>query len=128
MIVAPLLGHAPGTNPVVECGAKTNGAFPAAQVVDELRVLVTPALDGAELVQGIVDYRNGLAGVVRLQFDLPLGLGTLAANVRRPHQKSMGVLVSSSAPVSVTIKFCSNPAVPTPGCDKKTSAAMTIPA
>jgi riboflavin biosynthesis pyrimidine reductase len=56
------------THLVVEGGAKTNGAFLAAQVVHELRVLVTPALDGAEQVQGIVDYRNGLAGVVRLQF------------------------------------------------------------
>src|SRR5450631_3895963 len=55
------------THLVVEGGAKTNGAFLAAQVVDELRVLVAPALDGAENVQGIVDYRNGLAGVVRLQ-------------------------------------------------------------
>jgi riboflavin biosynthesis pyrimidine reductase len=52
---------------VVEGGAKTNGAFLAAHVVDELRVLVAPALDGAEDVQGIVDYRTGLAGVVRLQ-------------------------------------------------------------
>jgi len=56
------------THLVVEGGAKTNGAFLAAQVVDELRVLVAPALDGAEQVQGIVDYRTGLAGVVRLQF------------------------------------------------------------
>jgi riboflavin biosynthesis pyrimidine reductase len=56
------------TNLVVEGGAKTNGAFLASQVVDEFRVLVAPALDGAEHVQGIVDYRNGLAGVVRLQF------------------------------------------------------------
>jgi len=52
---------------VVEGGAKTNGAFLAAQVVDELRVLVAPALDGAEQVQGIVDYQRGLAGIVRLQ-------------------------------------------------------------
>lgn len=56
------------THLVVEGGAKTNGTFLAAQVVDELRVLVAPALDGAEQVQGIVDYRNGLAGVVRLKF------------------------------------------------------------
>jgi riboflavin biosynthesis pyrimidine reductase len=56
------------THLVVEGGAKTNGAFLAAQVVDELRVLVAPALDGAEHIEGIVDYRNGLAGVVRLQF------------------------------------------------------------
>lgn len=55
------------THLVVEGGAKTNGAFLAAQVVDELRVLVAPALDGAEHVQGIVDHRNGLAGIVRLQ-------------------------------------------------------------
>jgi riboflavin biosynthesis pyrimidine reductase len=57
------------THLVVEGGAKTNGAFLAAQVVDELRVLVAPALDGAaEQIQGIVEYGNGLAGVVRLQF------------------------------------------------------------
>jgi riboflavin biosynthesis pyrimidine reductase len=56
------------THLVVEGGAKTNGAFLAAQVVDELRVLVAPALDGAEQVQGIVEYRAGLAGLVRLQF------------------------------------------------------------
>jgi riboflavin biosynthesis pyrimidine reductase len=53
---------------VVEGGAITNGAFLAAQVVDELRVLVAPALDGAQQVQGIVDYRTGLAGVVRMRF------------------------------------------------------------
>ena len=62
-----LARHFAITHLVVEGGAKTNGAFLAAQVVDELRVLVAPALDGAENVQGIVDYRNGLAGVVRLQ-------------------------------------------------------------
>lgn len=56
------------THLVVEGGAKTNGAFLAAQVVDELRVLVAPALDGTQQAQGIVDYRTGLAGVVRLQF------------------------------------------------------------
>jgi riboflavin biosynthesis pyrimidine reductase len=51
----------------VEGGAKTKGTFLAAQVVDELRVLVAPALDGAEQVQGIVEYRDGLAGIVRMQ-------------------------------------------------------------
>lgn len=56
------------THLVVEGGAKTNGAFLAAEVVDELRVVIAPALDGAEQVQGIVGYRNGLAGLVRLQF------------------------------------------------------------
>jgi len=54
---------------VVEGGAKTNGAFLAAQVVDELRVLVAPALDGAEHVQGIVEYANGLAGIVSLKLE-----------------------------------------------------------
>src|SRR6202021_3883708 len=63
------------THLVVEGGAKTNGAFLAAQVVDELRGLVAPALDGAEQVQGIGDYRDGLAGIVRLQFKSAEGVG-----------------------------------------------------
>jgi riboflavin biosynthesis pyrimidine reductase len=63
-----VLAHEFGiTHLVVEGGANTNGAFLAAQVVDELLVLVAPALDGAEQVQGIVEYGNGLAGVIRLQ-------------------------------------------------------------
>jgi len=53
---------------VVEGGAATNGAFLAAQVVDELRILIAPALEGASQVQGIVAYRDGLAGLVKLQF------------------------------------------------------------
>ena len=53
---------------VVEGGAWTNGAFLAAGLVDELRVLVAPALDAAENAEGIVTYRGGLAGKVRLQF------------------------------------------------------------
>ena len=56
------------THLVVEGGAKTNGAFLAANVVDEFRVLIAPAIDGAEKIQGIVEYRNGLAGVIRLKF------------------------------------------------------------
>jgi riboflavin biosynthesis pyrimidine reductase len=47
---------------VVEGGAATNGAFLAAGLVDELRILVAPGLDAAENVQGIVAYRGGLAG------------------------------------------------------------------
>ncbi len=54
---------------VVEGGARTNGEFLAAQVVDELRVLVAPALDGAQNVQGIVEYRDGLAGIVSLRLE-----------------------------------------------------------
>jgi riboflavin biosynthesis pyrimidine reductase len=76
------------THLVVEGGAKTNGAFLAAQVVDELRILVAPALDGAEQIQGIVDYRNGLAGLVMLQFRsadvLGHGVVQLAYAVSRP--------------------------------------------
>lgn len=53
---------------VVEGGAATNGAFLVSGLVDELRVLVAPALDGGENVQGIVAWRDGLAGKVRLQF------------------------------------------------------------
>jgi riboflavin biosynthesis pyrimidine reductase len=53
---------------VVEGGAATNGTFLAAGLVDELRILVAPALDGGENVQGIVSYHDGLAGKVRLQF------------------------------------------------------------
>ena len=53
---------------VVEGGAATNGAFLVAGVVDELCILVAPALDGGENVQGIVAWRDGLAGKVRLQF------------------------------------------------------------
>jgi riboflavin biosynthesis pyrimidine reductase len=52
---------------VVEGGAATNGAFLVAGLVDELRVLVAPALDGGENVQGIVAWRDGLAGKVSLQ-------------------------------------------------------------
>lgn len=53
---------------VVEGGAATNGAFLVSGLVDEFRVLVAPALDGGENVQGIVAWQDGLAGKVRLQF------------------------------------------------------------
>jgi riboflavin biosynthesis pyrimidine reductase len=52
---------------VVEGGAGTNGTFLAAGVVDEIRVLIAPALEGPESLQGIVSYRNGLAGLVELR-------------------------------------------------------------
>jgi len=60
---------------VVEGGAATNGAFLVAGLVDELRVLFAPALDGGENVQGIVAWRDGLAGKVRLQFKSVDALG-----------------------------------------------------
>lgn len=53
---------------VLEGGAVTNGAFLVAGLVDELNVLVAPALDGGENVQGIVAWRDGLAGKVQLRF------------------------------------------------------------
>jgi riboflavin biosynthesis pyrimidine reductase len=53
---------------VLEGGAVTNGAFLVAGLVDELIVLVAPALDGGENVQGIVAWRDGLAGKMQLQF------------------------------------------------------------
>jgi riboflavin biosynthesis pyrimidine reductase len=53
---------------VVEGGAATNGAFLVSGLVDELYILVAPALDGGENVQGIVHWRDGLAGKVRLRF------------------------------------------------------------
>jgi riboflavin biosynthesis pyrimidine reductase len=52
---------------VVEGGAATNGEFLAAGLVDELIILVAPALDGGENVQGIVAYRDGLAGKMQLR-------------------------------------------------------------
>jgi riboflavin biosynthesis pyrimidine reductase len=52
---------------VVEGGAATNGAFLAAGLVNDLHILVAPALDGGENVQGIVAYHDGLAGKMRMQ-------------------------------------------------------------
>jgi riboflavin biosynthesis pyrimidine reductase len=52
---------------VVEGGAATNGAFLAAHAVDEFRVLIAPAIDGGEQVQGVAAYGQGLAGLVRMQ-------------------------------------------------------------
>lgn len=73
---------------VVEGGAKTNGAFLAAQVVDEFRVLIAPAIDGAEQIQGIVEYPNGLASLIRLKFKsanvLDHGIVELAYSVLPP--------------------------------------------
>ena len=76
------------THLVVEGGAKTNGHFLAARVVDELRVLVAPALDGAEQVEGIVAHRDGLAGLVRMRLKsadvLDHGIVQLAYTVLPP--------------------------------------------
>jgi riboflavin biosynthesis pyrimidine reductase len=52
---------------VVEGGAATNGTFLVAGLVDEMIILMAPALDGGENVQGIVSSPDGLAGKVRLQ-------------------------------------------------------------
>ena len=60
---------------VVEGGAATNGTFLVSGLVDELIVLVAPALDGGEDVQGIVAWRDGLAGKVQLKFSSAKTLG-----------------------------------------------------
>lgn len=60
---------------VVEGGAATNGAFLAAGVVDELLLLIAPALDGGEHVQGIVAYGDGLAGKMRMKLKSAAVLG-----------------------------------------------------
>jgi riboflavin biosynthesis pyrimidine reductase len=53
---------------VVEGGAKTNGSLLAAGVIDELKVLVAPALDCGEGAERIVAFPQGLAGRVKLTF------------------------------------------------------------
>lgn len=53
---------------IVEGGAATNGAFLAAGVVDEFHVLIAPAVEGPQNLQGIVSHRDGLAG--RVEFRL----------------------------------------------------------
>lgn len=55
---------------LVEGGGKTCGAFLAAGVVDELSLLLAPAIDGAPGIEGVFDVRDprGLAGKVELRF------------------------------------------------------------
>jgi riboflavin biosynthesis pyrimidine reductase len=53
---------------IVEGGAATNGAFLAAGVVDDFHVLIAPAMEGPQSLQGIVSHRDGLAG--RVEFRL----------------------------------------------------------
>lgn len=67
---------------VVEGGAATNGAFLAAGLVDELRILVAPALEGAKNVETIVTYPGGLAGKMRLQFKAAEVLGNGVVELR----------------------------------------------
>jgi len=65
---------------LVEGGGKVNGALLAEGVVDELSVLIAPALDGAPNVTGVAEVpdEKGLAGKARLRFTssepLPGGL------------------------------------------------------
>lgn len=51
---------------LLEGGGGINGQLLAAGVVDELSVLVTPALDGGKDVHGIAMFDDGLAGTVKL--------------------------------------------------------------
>src|SRR5579863_2018528 len=54
---------------VIEGGARTNGTLLAAGVVDELQVLVAPALDSGERAERIVLYPEGLAGHCKLSLE-----------------------------------------------------------
>jgi riboflavin biosynthesis pyrimidine reductase len=54
---------------LLEGGAEINGSMLAAGLVDELHVLVAPALDGGDGIQGIVSHgADGLAGTMTLSF------------------------------------------------------------
>ena len=53
---------------LLEGGGGINGSFLAAGLVDELSVLVAPALDGRTDADGIVSAGDGLKGKVRLSF------------------------------------------------------------
>jgi riboflavin biosynthesis pyrimidine reductase len=52
---------------IVEGGAGTNGTFLAAGVVDEFHVLIAPAVEGPQNLQGIVSHRDSLAGKVEFR-------------------------------------------------------------
>lgn len=51
---------------LLEGGGHVNGSLIAAGLVDELSLLVAPALDGDKSVSGVVAFPGGLAGRVRL--------------------------------------------------------------
>jgi riboflavin biosynthesis pyrimidine reductase len=51
---------------LLEGGAAINGSFLAAGLVDELNVLIAPALDGGSEIQAIVARDPGLRGTMRL--------------------------------------------------------------
>ena len=51
---------------LLEGGAGINGAFLAAGLVDELSIVVAPALDGGDDAQRIVAAGDGLKGKVTL--------------------------------------------------------------
>jgi riboflavin biosynthesis pyrimidine reductase len=54
---------------LLEGGGGINGSMLAAGLVDQLHVVVAPALDAGEYVQGIVSFgADGLAGAVKLAF------------------------------------------------------------
>lgn len=53
---------------LLEGGAGINGSFFAAGLIDELSVVLAPALDAGTDVQGIVAFGEGLAGKVQLSF------------------------------------------------------------
>lgn len=72
---------------LLEGGGGINGSMLGAGLVDELQVLIAPALDGGEGVQGIVSHgADGLAGTVKLAFrgakPMPHGTVLLTYDVR----------------------------------------------
>lgn len=63
---------------LLEGGGTVNGSMLAAGLVDEISLLIVPAVDGGPDVQGIATHEGGLAGKVRLRLR---GADTLAHGV-----------------------------------------------
>jgi riboflavin biosynthesis pyrimidine reductase len=69
---------------LVEGGGNVNGSLLAAGVVDEISLLVAPAIDGAVGVTGVFEVPEaaGLAGKVRLRFVGSEALGSGVVRLR----------------------------------------------
>jgi riboflavin biosynthesis pyrimidine reductase len=75
---------------LLEGGAGINGSFLAAGLVDEANILIAPAFDGAEGVQGIVMYPGGLAGKCELSLASATTLDHGAVHLRYMVSKPRG--------------------------------------
>jgi riboflavin biosynthesis pyrimidine reductase len=60
---------------LLEGGARINGQFLAAGLVDEVYILVGPAFDGDENAEGVVSFPGGLAGKCRLSLQSAEAIG-----------------------------------------------------